>query len=351
MAASNNSELCKQVLQTIAHAVALIDSDSGLMYVENAQFFNWFPPENENEEDIVGRIPRFDLARAVSRIRDNGYFSYETEAPGGSPPIPVRVEVKPFACEGRDYLIVECHDMSKVAEAQYMLDSYSKLAEQNAKELEREKERVEKLLLNIMPKSVYEELKDYGTTTPQKFENTSIIMLDFARFTEMDISHDASALVTGLNDIFSSFDRISEMFGCERIRTIGDSYMAVSGLPEPRDDHCHNAAKVALRMRRYIEKRNAAHPEEWRCRIGINTGTVIGSLVGVQKYVYDLFGPGVNLAARMESMSEPMRITISENTYNIIKDEFVCSERGEMEVKGFGPMKLYYLESEIESRR
>ena len=137
------------------------------------------------------------------------------------------------------------------------------------------------------------------------------------------------------------------MFGCERIRTVGDGYMAVSGLPEPSMDHAHNIARVALRMQRYIERRNSAHAEEWLCRIGINSGPVVGSLVGVQKYVYDIFGPGVNMAARMETLSETMRITISESTYQLIKDDFLCSERGEFEVKGFGLNKLYYLDKEL----
>lgn len=122
--------------------------------------------------------------------------------------------------------------------------------------------------------------------------------------------------------------------------------MAVSGLPEANREHAHNVARVALRMLRYIERRNAAHPEAWYCRIGINSGPVIGSLVGVQKYVYDIFGPGVNLAARMESLSEPMRVTISEDTYQLIKDDFMCTERGEFEVKGFGTKTLYFLDRE-----
>jgi class 3 adenylate cyclase len=172
-------------------------------------------------------------------------------------------------------------------------------------------------------------------------------MLDFVRFTEMAISHDPSALVSELNDIFSAFDRIVEMFGCERLRTIGDSYMAACGLPEENPDHAANVAKVALRMRRYIERRNATHSEQWRCRIGVNTGPVIGSLVGIQKYVYDLFGPGVNLAARMESHSEPMKITVSENTWALTKDEFLFTERGEFDIKGFGTMPLYFLEGEV----
>ena len=160
------------------------------------------------------------------------------------------------------------------------------------------------------------------------------------------MSHDPSALISELNDIFSAFDRIADMFSCDRIRTIGDAYMAACGLPEENPDHAVNIAKVALRMRRYIDKRNAAHTNKWHCRIGINTGAVIGSLVGIQKYVYDLFGPGANLAARMEAMSEPMKITVNQDTYDILKDDFVFTERGEHDIKGFGPMNLYFLEDE-----
>jgi class 3 adenylate cyclase len=210
---------------------------------------------------------------------------------------------------------------------------------------------VERLLLNIMPQAVYEEMRDYGTVTPQLFNSASILMIDFVGHTEMAISKDPTSLVTELNDIFTVFDRITEMFGCERIRTVGDGYMAVSGLPEPSMDHAHNIARVALRMLRYIRRRNSAHAEEWLCRIGINSGPVVGSLVGVQKYVYDIFGPGVNMAARMETISEPMKITVSDDTYQLIKDDFICTERGEFEIKGFGTQKLYYLEKELQPQR
>jgi adenylate cyclase len=247
--------------------------------------------------------------------------------------------------------VVECKDITKQKQSEYMLESYSTMAEKNSRDLQREKDRVERLLLNIMPKSVYEEMRDYGTVTPQLFHNASILMLDFAGHTEMAISRDPANLITELNDIFTVFDRITDLFGCERIRTVGDAYMAVSGLPEANPEHAHNIARVALRMLRYIERRNSAHHEAWHCRIGINSGPVIGSLVGVSKYVYDIFGPGVNLAARMETLSEPMKITVSENTYALLKDDFMFSDRGEFEVKGFGPVGLYFLEREMPGGR
>jgi class 3 adenylate cyclase len=176
-------------------------------------------------------------------------------------------------------------------------------------------------------------------------------MLDFVGFTEMAVSRDPSALIAELNDIFSSFDRIAELFGCERIKTIGDGYVAVSGLPEANPDHATNIAKVALRMRRYLKKRNASHPNQWRCRIGLATGPLIGSLVGIQKYVYDVFGPAVNLAARLEALSEPMQITVSAETADRIRDDFVVAERGTFDIKGFGTQPVYALEDEARRER
>jgi len=203
-----------------------------------------------------------------------------------------------------------------------------------------------------MPRAVYEEMRDSGFTTPQRFDEATILMLDFVGFTDMAISRDPTALITELNDIFTVFDRIVEHFGCDRMKTIGDAYMAVSGLPEANADHAESMARAAVRMRRYIEKRNASHAEQWYCRIGMHSGPVIGSIVGVQKYVYDVFGPGVNLASRMEELADPMQILVSADTHERIRDQFELSDLGERDVKGFGPQSVYALVGEgIAARR
>lgn len=346
-----DEEHLKKIAQTLKIGIAIVELDGWKVLFENANFFKWFAPNSDADESLVERMPGVNPERVQARLLEGRAFNFETEARIGERKIPVAVEVRPEPEGTGKQAVVECHDISKQKQAEYMLESYSKLAERNAKDLEREKERVERLLLNIMPKSVYEEMMDYGTVTPQLFNDASILMIDFVGHTEMAIARDPAALVTELNDIFTVFDRITDLYGCERIRTVGDAYVAVSGLPEPTPDHAHNIARVALRMLRYIERRNSAHPEAWHCRIGINSGPVIGSLVGIQKYVYDIFGPGINMAARMEALSESMRITISESTYQLIKDEFVCTERGEFEVKGFGTSSLYYLERELPHTR
>jgi adenylate cyclase len=332
---------------------------------ENGTFFRLFPPSLDaglTDPDVTGdldavgeslteRVAGFSGERAAERLAKGRAFGFEVETELSGRTVPVRVTLRALPDDPDGRVVVECTDISREKEVQYMLDSYSTLAERNARDLEKEKERAEKLLLNIMPKAVLEELKDYGATTPQRFDAASIVMLDFVGFTEMAISEDAAAIITELNDIFSTFDRIVETFNCERLKTIGDAYIAVAGVPEDAPEHAQNIARVALRMRRYLERRNSAHPISWMARFGINTGPVIGSLVGIQKYVYDLFGPGVNLAARMESLSEPMRITVSQHTHDLLKDDFILSERGTVDVKGFGPQALYYLEGELGGHR
>lgn len=346
-----DNEFLVKVAQTLNVGIAIINLESWEIVFENAKFFKWFPPKADADELLGDRLPRLRTDRIKSRMESGRPFTYEVDSPSDDRGIPISVEIRSLGNQYENLAVVECHNIIKQRQSEYMLESYSKMAEKNARDLEREKDRVERLLLNIMPKAVYEEMRDYGTVTPQLFNDASILMIDFVGHTEMDIAKDPTSLVTELNDIFNVFDRITDMFGCERIRTVGDGYMAVSGLPEPSMEHAHNIARVAIRMRRYIERRNSAHAEEWLCRIGINSGPVVGSLVGVQKYVYDIFGPGVNMAARMETISEPMQITISESTYQLIKDDFVCSERGEFEIKGFGLNKLYFLERELHQGR
>lgn len=340
----------RKLLHSINAGVALVDPTTWQIEFENAKFFQWFPPGDDTDEALDVRLPDLDLSRAAARLDRRRTYGFECETRADSRPIPVRVELRPLPDEGDPLILVECTNISKQKESDYMLESYSKMAEKNARELQKEKERVEKLLLNVMPRTIYEEIKDFGTTAPQRFDNATVLMLDFVDFTEMAVAQDPSSLVAELNDIFSAFDRIVELFDCERIKTMGDGYMAVSGLPEAAPEHAHNVARVALRFRRYLERRNAAHHEAWNCRIGIHTGPVIGSIVGVQKYVYDIFGPGVNLASRMEESSEPMRITVSQSTYDIIKDDFLISERGEFDIKGFGTQNLYYLERDLKGR-
>jgi class 3 adenylate cyclase len=345
------ADFYRHLAQTLGVGVAVADPDTWRIEFENAAFFEWFGPDAELEETITGRIPGFDPEKAGARFERGRELSFEAAVGSGAREKTLEVTARKCGLDNREMVVVECHDVTSAKRAEHMLDSYSRMADTNAQKLKREKERAEKLLLNIMPRAVYEEMKDFGSVTPQRFDEATILMLDFVGFTDMAVSSDAGSVVSELNDIFSAFDRIVELFNCERMKTIGDAYMAVAGLPEPSSDHAQSIARVALRMRRYLERRNTSHREPWLGRIGIHTGTVVGSIVGVQRYVYDIFGPGVNMAARMEQISEPMEITISEHTHELIRQEFLCSERGELEVKGFGNQRVFTLDGELDRQR
>ena len=346
---STDLAVLAHLLQGLGTGVAIVEADWRLSF-ENARFFQWFPPGPADPGTLQDRLPGFDAATVAERVRAGRSFAFEVETRNArAVPIAAEIRALPHDSEGR--MLVECRDISRQKQSEYMLESYSHMSEKHTRELQREKDRVEKLLLNIMPRSVYEEMKDYGTVTPQRFDHASILMLDFVGFTEMAISREPAAMITELNDIFTAFDRIVELFGCERIKTIGDAYMAVSGLPEATPEHAHNVARAALRRKRYIERRNEAHPETWHCRIGIGTGPVVGSIVGIQKYVYDIFGPGVNLASRIEAACEPMQILCCAATHALIANDFDCIARDEVELKGFGASILYSIERELSGGR
>jgi adenylate cyclase len=340
------AEVLLPALQSLSSGVALLDPETLEVRFENATFFRWFPPVEADPDGPGTRMPGLQEERARSRLIERRPYTFETEVKDGPRAVSLKVELRHLDVLEPPAVLVEAQDVSKQKEAEYMLDSYSQMVERSTRELQREKERVENLLLNIMPRSVFDEMTQFGTVTPQRFDDASILMLDFVQFTSMAISRDPGALVAELNDVFTAFDRIVELFGGERLKTIGDAYLAVAGLPDPSPDHAHNLARVALRIRRYLERRNASHPEQWLCRIGLNTGPVIGSIVGVQKYVYDIFGPGVNLAARLESQAEPMQIVVSEPTYRLIANDFTFTDLGAVDVKGFGEQQLYSLDGE-----
>ncbi|MGD2121949.1 MAG: adenylate/guanylate cyclase domain-containing protein, partial [Gemmatimonadota bacterium] len=125
-----------------------------------------------------------------------------------------------------------------------------------------------------------------------------------------------------------------------------DAYMAVAGMPEPDPEHALHLSRVALRMRRFLERRNTSAAHRWRCRIGVGSGPVIGSIVGIQKFVYDIFGPAVNIAARLESLADPMQILVTPEIAHKIQDDFILSSLGEVDIKGFGKQEVFVLEDE-----
>jgi len=335
----------KLLLETVGVGLIIATFPKLDIVFQNHRVMDWFPSFDDDGGTLCQRIAGIDEASLISTLDSQQKYQVAIEAKIGRRIRALSVTVNPARFGEDSWIIVELQDDTKLHALEAMITSYSKMIEQQNRSLKREKERAEKLLLNIMPESVYKELKTFGVTTPQRYDEASILMLDFVGFTQLSVEHDPSTIINELNDIFTAFDRIAEQQGCERIKTIGDAYVAVAGLPEPSSDHAESIARLALMSVRYLKRRNENQKIQWNCRIGLAPGPVIGSVVGIQKYVYDIFGPGINLAARLEALADPMDILISEEMYQYLRTQFHVEELGEMEIRGFGPKRVYRLHS------
>lgn len=209
--------------------------------------------------------------------------------------------------------------------------------------LQAEQEKSEKLLLNILPGPIADRLKKGERTIADSFSEVTVLFSDLVGFTELSTGISPVDLVEKLNEIFLAFDILAELHGLEKIKTIGDAYMLVGGLPTPRPDHIEAVAEMALDMFEAIERINQQNNSNFHIRVGIHTGSVVAGVIGKNKFNYDLWGDAVNVASRMESHGVPGRIQISERAYLRVKDKFIFEKRGVISVKGKGEMVTYFL--------
>ncbi|MGL5061465.1 MAG: adenylate/guanylate cyclase domain-containing protein [Microcoleus sp.] len=206
-----------------------------------------------------------------------------------------------------------------------------------------QQEQSEALLLNILPKRIAERLKQEQSTIADSFAQVSVLFADIVGFTELSARKSPTELVQQLNVIFSHFDQLAEKYGVEKIKTIGDAYMVVGGLPTPRDDHAEAIAKMALGMQEKIARLSAETGEKLAIRIGINSGPVVAGVIGVSKFTYDLWGDTVNVASRMEATGFAGSIQVTDATYELLKGKYLFEKRGLVPVKGKGEMVTYWL--------
>ena len=211
--------------------------------------------------------------------------------------------------------------------------------------LEREQARSESLLLNILPLPIAERLKAGSQTIADGYAEATILFADLVGFTRMSTTVSPEQLVNMLNRLFSRFDEISIRLGVEKIKTIGDAYMACAGVPLTRPDHAEVIADMALAMREALKEHNREFGSNLQIRIGINSGPVVAGVIGLRKFIYDLWGDTVNLASRMESNGVPDHIQVSTSTWERLRDRYEFEARGDIEVKGIGKVQAYLLKS------
>ncbi len=211
------------------------------------------------------------------------------------------------------------------------------------KALRYQQEKTESLLLNILPQPIAERLKQQTSTIANNFDEVTVLFADLVGFTSLASKLSPIQVVEMLNTIFSDFDRLTEKHGLEKIKTIGDAYMVVGGLPTPRWDHAEAIAEMALDIQNSLARFNANHNKDFRIRIGINTGPVVAGVIGTKKFIYDLWGDTVNTASRMESHGVPDCIQVTAATYERLKNYYLFSKRGSVYIKGKGKMITYLL--------
>jgi len=237
--------------------------------------------------------------------------------------------------------------LSRLKKAKVVLEQK---IQQRTKELSEEKEKSERLLLNILPKETADELKEKGYADTRNYESASVLFSDFKGFTNLSEQMNSDELVKMLDSAFKAFDRNCDRFGVEKIKTIGDAYMCAAGIPKEDTSHALKLVEFARAMLEAMEELNLQNKANglptWDIRIGIHSGPLIAGVVGEKKFAYDIWGDTVNLASRMESSGEPGRINLSESTYTLIKHNYKCSPRGKIKAKNKGELEMYFLEQD-----
>ena len=226
-----------------------------------------------------------------------------------------------------------------------------KYTRKTKKIIEEEKDRSEKLLLNILPEETARELKEKGTATPKHYEIVSVLFTDFKGFTNIAEKLTPQELIEELNYCFFEFDKIIDKHNLEKIKTIGDAYMCAGGIPVANTSNPFSIVKAGLEIKAFMERlkidRELQGKEYWELRIGVHTGPVVAGVVGKNKFAYDIWGDAVNTASRMESSGIPGQVNISGTTYEFVKEKFNCTHRGKVKAKNKGEIDMYIVENEI----
>ncbi len=234
----------------------------------------------------------------------------------------------------------------RVARLEGVLENVEQIRDTNARlmdrlmgELESERAKSDRLLLNVLPQPIIDRLNAGEGLIADRYDDVAVVFSDFVGFTELSGSLEPATVVTSLNAMFSAFDAACDELGVQKIKTIGDAYMAAAGLPGTAPDHIRAAADLTLAIRAAVE---AAGPP-WRVRIGLHAGPVGAGVIGTSKFVYDLWGDAVNVASRLETAAPPGSIQVSERVATALGDAFELESRGEIDLKGKGPTKTFFL--------
>lgn len=224
------------------------------------------------------------------------------------------------------------------------------LAEKN-RVIEEERKRSDELLLNVLPQDIIDELRSQGKTNAKSYQMASVLFADIKDFTKISETMSPEELVSSLDSYFEAFDKIIEGSRVEKIKTIGDAYVCVGGVPIANENNPEEVVRLALAFQKAVLKLKTEREAQGRLcfdfRIGIHTGPLVAGVVGIKKFAYDIWGDTVNMAAKMQQQGEPYKINISQDTYEIIRHKFSCIYRGKIHIKGKDDIAMYFVDREL----
>lgn len=315
----------EQLLRSVGVGVALFSKDGERLEFSNDVFASWFPDAGD-KQSLSALFPETDFSEMHRAFNTQESYSTEVKFRKKRRTLVVAQTYSLTQVGEQSLIVLECQNITRIRELESMLQSYSNMVERNTREIQREKEQVEKLLLNIMPRAAYEEYKDFGVVAPQRYESVSVLTLEFSDFSKQVNDLPPATLVSEINELFSAFDKIGDLLGCERIRTTGNTYRCIAGMQNSEVEHAHAVAKAAVRFVRFLNRRNTNSNIHWQCRIGLGTGSVVGSVVGNQKYVFDVFGEAVDAAVTARAHADSMEILVSEKDFAVLPESLALQQ-------------------------
>lgn len=328
--------------------IQIIVTDQRMPGMTGVQFLQQLPQEPDNVRIILTGFS--DMEAIIDAINTGKVYRYITK-PWDKDELKITIDnaiETVLLRRNNKHLIHELQEYNEQLEEKVALRTLE--IEKQKKQLESEKLKSDVLLLNILPEEIAAELKQFGKSYARKHEEVSVMFADIKDFTIIAQNMSPDMLVTQLDEIFRGFDYITGKYGLEKIKTIGDSYMCAGGLPQDDELHALNAVKAAIDMQEFMAEFSRSKIiqglPQFEIRIGIHSGSVVSGVVGIKKFVYDIWGDTVNLASQMEQLSVPGKINISGDTYQLVKDNFTCTHRGKIAAKSNGEIDMYFAEGE-----
>ena len=332
--------------------IHIVVTDQRMPKMTGVQFLQHIPSNQDNIRIILTGFS--DMESVIEAINTGKVYRYITK-PWDKDELKITID------NAIETIMLRRDNKHLILELQEYNEQLEERVNQRTKEIEKQKEIIEEakaqsdsLLLNILPSEIAEELKKFGKSFARKHDQVSVLFSDIKGFTSIAEHLSPEKLVSQLDDIFGAFDNIIAKYGMEKIKTIGDAYMCASGLPQSDKENAMKAVRAALDMQNFIKGFGMANKIQnlpvFEIRIGIHTGPLVAGVVGIKKFVYDIWGDTVNLASQMEQHSEAGKVNISGEAYNFVKDTFQCTHRGKVEAKSKGQIDMYFVDHEIISK-